>query len=194
MQNNKYSGQEGFTLIELLIVIAILAILATVAFVGIDPLARFADTRNAKRSTDTNQILSAIKLHQVDNKGNFLSTIQARYPSDGTFDGKAFMIGTGADGTPPKACVEDIVNTVMQNDYLDLTELSTGMGLNINGELAKISNGGYLSSVPMDVQNGGNASNTGYYIIKNENKSITIGACTPEQGTRSTNDAITATR
>ena len=60
---------KGFTLIELLIVIAIIAILAAVVFVSLDPLTRFQDARDARRWTDVDAVLSAMKLDQVDQGG-----------------------------------------------------------------------------------------------------------------------------
>ncbi|MCD4761647.1 type II secretion system GspH family protein, partial [bacterium] len=69
--------QQGFTLIELLIVIGVIAILAALAFVALNPLARFQDARNAERWSDVNAILGAIKLDQVDNGGTYNDVIVA---------------------------------------------------------------------------------------------------------------------
>jgi prepilin-type N-terminal cleavage/methylation domain-containing protein len=62
---NRKNFPSGFTLIELLLVIGIIAILSVVVFVSLDPAKRFRDTRDARRTTDVNSILSSI----VDNKG-----------------------------------------------------------------------------------------------------------------------------
>ena len=64
MKNNK-----GFTLIELLVVIAIMAILATVVFVALNPVQRFQDARNSRRTSDVDSILTAIHEYIVDNNG-----------------------------------------------------------------------------------------------------------------------------
>ncbi len=62
---------NGFTLVELLLVIGIIATLAVVVFVALNPAKRFADTRNARRTTDIENILSAVHQYYVDNKGAF---------------------------------------------------------------------------------------------------------------------------
>lgn len=67
--------KQGFTLIELLIVIAIIGILVAVIFVALDPATRFAQARDAVRQNDVGEILSAIKLYQVDHGGQHLETI-----------------------------------------------------------------------------------------------------------------------
>lgn len=168
--------QPGFTLIELLIVIAVLAILATVVFVGLDPLSRFQDTRNSKRSTDTNQILSAIKLSQVDNKGLLIESIE------GGEVGVYYMIGNNTvDCTT--ACVFPDVTT--NESCIDLSGL-------VNGGPGD-GKGGYLPSVPIDPKSG-TVANTGYYLYKNANKTITVGACNEEEGSGETTPDLSATR
>lgn len=61
---------DGFTLIELLVVIAIISILAVVVFVALDPVTRFADSRNSRRTADVNNILTAVHEYIVDNGGS----------------------------------------------------------------------------------------------------------------------------
>jgi prepilin-type N-terminal cleavage/methylation domain-containing protein len=68
-------SQKGFTLIELLVVVAIIAILAVTVFVALDPVKRFADSRNAHRWSDVNNILTAIHQYAVDNGGSLPSGI-----------------------------------------------------------------------------------------------------------------------
>lgn len=143
-------NKKGFTLIELLIVIAIIAILAGVVFVALDPLTRFQDSRDSRRWGDVTGMLSAIKINQVDNKGSYLASITALSNATNA------MIGTGADATGCTAASTTVV--------VDLTGLVTG---------------GYLASVPMD-PNAGTAAKTLYYLTKNANGTVKIGACTPE--------------
>lgn len=63
------SGEKdcGFTLIELLIVIVIIASLAVTIFVALNPVKRLADSRDARRRTDVESILTAIHEYFVDN-------------------------------------------------------------------------------------------------------------------------------
>ncbi|KKQ27664.1 MAG: hypothetical protein US42_C0007G0055 [Candidatus Magasanikbacteria bacterium GW2011_GWC2_37_14] len=144
-------NKKGFTLIELLIVIAIIAIIAGVVFVALDPLTRFQDSRDSRRWGDLTGILSAVKIHQVDNKGSYLGTIASL-----AADTPAMITsGAGSAGT----CT---ATTTLAS--VDLSGLATG---------------GYLSAVPMDPQ-GGSASSTLYYLIKRSNGTVTVGACAPE--------------
>jgi prepilin-type N-terminal cleavage/methylation domain-containing protein len=55
MRNNV---QKAFTLVELIVVITILAILGTIAFLSLQGYS--ADARNSKRSSDLNNIESAM--------------------------------------------------------------------------------------------------------------------------------------
>ncbi len=63
------SKRSGFTLIEILIVVGIIALLSTVVFVALDPVQRFADTRNSRRFSDVNNVLTAVHEYIVDNNG-----------------------------------------------------------------------------------------------------------------------------
>jgi prepilin-type N-terminal cleavage/methylation domain-containing protein len=83
---------NGFTLIELLIVVAIIAILAAAIYVALNPLKRFQDSRDSRRASDINSILSAVKINQIDNKGAFLASINALTV------GNIYMIGTTTTG------------------------------------------------------------------------------------------------
>ena len=89
---NNQNKRGGFTLIELLIVIAIIAIIAGVVFVALNPLKRFQDARDSRRAANISSILSAVKVHQIDNGGNYLAAIAA------TTAGSNYMIGTDAAG------------------------------------------------------------------------------------------------
>lgn len=60
--------QKGFTLLEVLVVVGILAILALVVFVAIDPVRQFAESRNARRWADVNNITTAIYRYIVTTK------------------------------------------------------------------------------------------------------------------------------
>lgn len=153
----------GFTLVELLIVIGVLAILASIVFVALNPLGRFENSRNARRWTDVTAILQAIKLHQVDNGGDYLSDI-----GDLSAD-LYYQIGAGSSCND--ACANPTV--VLQTDCIDLSELVDN---------------GYLPSIPID-PNDTNASEdeTRYYMVRLSTGSIIVGSCSEEQGT---NDSV----
>jgi hypothetical protein len=51
-------------------VIAIVAVLSTVVFVALDPVKRFADSRDSRRWSDVNSILTATHQYIVDNGGD----------------------------------------------------------------------------------------------------------------------------
>lgn len=149
--------KKGFTLIELLIVIAIIAILAGVVFVSLDPLTRFQDARDAARWTDVTAVLSAIKVDQVDNGGGYLTNVTALTA------GTNYMIGTASIGCNVSACSEVTASA----NCVNLTDLSTQ---------------GYLGNVPVSPNGAGTWSDslTGYYLSRNTNGSLTVGACDAE--------------
>ena len=166
--------ESGFTLIELLIVVAVLAILATVVFIGIDPVSKFQDTRNSKRKTDVAVILNAIKLYQVDQKGINDVTLTAATTS------KALLLATGiATSTAPAGVTCAGAGTLYGS--IPLTSV--------------VANGG-IASLPIDPQGasaGWTATSTGYYLVKNANGTVTVGACNVESGSDGTT-VINATR
>lgn len=162
--------KKGFTLIELLIVIAIIAIIAAVVFVALDPLTRFRDSRDAARWQDISALMSAIKVDQVDNGGNYITDIQTIL-EDPLLVGEVFMIGTAATGcildagtVPADHCETDADDTT---NCVDLTGLVTE---------------GYLGSVPVSPNGAGtwNATLTGYTLQVDSTGIITVRACEHE--------------
>ena len=161
---------SGFTLIELLIVIAIIAILAGVVFVSLNPLKRFQDARNASRWTDTTAILSAIKVDQVDNGGSYFTALNAAPPT--IYPARNYMIGTAVTGcsqsagVPLASCPSGATTT---DSCINLQELSDQ---------------GYLAKIPVSPNGTGtwDATLSGYYLSKNANGSVTVGACDAEGG------------
>lgn len=157
------NNERGFTLIELLIVIAIIAVLAAVVFVALNPGQRFIDARDARRQTDLENTAAALKTYEVDNEGAYPATVTAL-----TVD-LFYTIGTnGLTG-----CNTGCTAETTQNACVDLAELVTD---------------GYLGSVPMDPSSG-TAAKTDYYLSRNTNGTVTVGACDPEGG-----DPISVTR
>jgi prepilin-type N-terminal cleavage/methylation domain-containing protein len=154
---NKRTNNSGFTLIELLIVIAVIAILAAAVYVALDPEKRFKDSRDTRRVSDVNQLLSAIKVHQVDNKGKYLDKIEAMTA------GTTYMIGTANIGCNA-TCDTPVVLT---GSCVDLTGLATA---------------GYFGSAPISPNGSGtwSAGLTGYTLKRSANGIITAAACESE--------------
>lgn len=163
---NKIKQSKGFTLIELLIVIAVMAILMAVVFVALNPLARFEDTRNSRRWTDVNAIISAIKLHQVDNQGILLGNLATATSGD------YYLIGTSTSGC-------DTAITCLSGSGVNIGSSFQASCLSI----ADLETKGYLAKVPVDPTTANwDIGKTGYYVVKNANGSLTVGACGEEQG------------
>jgi type IV pilus assembly protein PilA len=97
--------QKGFTLMEILLVIGLLAVLAVVVFVALDPAKRFQDTRNARRTTDIQNILSAVHTYVNDQKGVFPAAVPAVETQIGT-DTTGCAIATGGCAAAATSCVD----------------------------------------------------------------------------------------
>ncbi len=151
---------KGFTLIELLVVIAIIAILAVVVFVALDPATRFADARDAVRENDVGEMLSAIKLSQVDNGGDYISSI------DSMATNAVYMIGVGSSG-----CDDN-------NGNCDANVDDDGLCVNLNDLVSN----GYLAEVPQSPAGEVTWSTTytGYTLKKSVQGIITVQACESE--------------
>ncbi|RLC38574.1 hypothetical protein DRH27_01940 [Candidatus Falkowbacteria bacterium] len=169
--NNGSRNNKGFTLIELLIVVAVIAILAAIVFVALDPLARFQDSRNARRWADVNSMLGAIKLDQVDNGGAYITTITAM--EDNTY----YQIGDAVTG-----CDDSCANpsVTLQPACVDI--------LGLIGE-------GYMAAIPIDPNATGKSdSETGYYLYKYDSGQLSVGSCHEELGSNSSVPPIEVSR
>jgi prepilin-type N-terminal cleavage/methylation domain-containing protein len=169
-------NSKGFTLIELLIVIAIIAIIAGVVFVALDPLKRFQDSRDARRWADTSNLLSAIKVSQVDNKGYYIPAIAADTASN-----TAFMIGTASGA-----------NCVISNCSISTKLTPTGNNC-INFAATELVTKGYLGAIPVSPSGVGSWSDalTGYvYYRASSTGAITIAACENEGKTNNPNGIL----
>lgn len=96
---------KAFTLVEILVVVALVAILAAITIIAINPGKNFADTRNAQRSADVAEILSAVTQYTSE-QGNAVADF-------GTIT--ACTSGSDAIGTD----AENInLATLLVDDYL----------------------------------------------------------------------------
>jgi len=167
--------RRAFTLIELLIVIGLIAILAGVVFVALDPLTRFRDARNSRRFADVSSMLTAIRVHQVDNKGPYTASVQNMATNQYRMIGSGGVAGCtiACNATTGADIITNVGAEVGSDDCVDL------------GELATL---GYLGSVPVSQGDPPGAPTewsslqSGYYINKLANNAITIGACDNEGG------------
>ena len=121
IKENSMRQQKGFTLMEILLVIGLLAVLAVVVFVALDPAKRFQDTRNARRTTDIQNILSAVHTYVNDTKGTFPAAITSTEK----------QIGTATTG-----CAVSTGGCAVAG-ATDCVDLSTALG-------------SYLKSIPID--------------------------------------------
>lgn len=144
----------GFTMVELLIVMAIMTTLTTLVFVSLDPITRFSEARNSRRTTDVNSVLTAVHEYVIDN--------------DGTLPGGA--TGIPVAPTPAKqlgSCASGgaTLCTGAQAACLDLS------GATLLGK--------YLKSMPTDPGSGTSAT-TGYSVQRDTNNIISVNACQAE--------------
>ena len=152
MKKVRFVSGKGFTLVELIIVIAIITILAAAIFVAIDPARRLNEARNARRQSDVANILDSIVKYQADNSGTHYSTVA------GLTAGNFYTIGTCATGGDTGCTAK-----TTQAACVDLSAIGTN----------------YLAAVPADPK-GGTAEKTDYYLMKDANGAITVGACDAE--------------
>lgn len=148
-------SKQGFTLIELLLVIAVISALAVTVFVALNPAQRLKDGRDARRTTDTENILSAIHTYIVDNKGALPAGLTAGMAEK--------QLGTATTGCTSATGGCAVAAT---GDCVDLTTPLTA----------------YLKSIPLD-PNGGTAALTKYSVIVDANGMVTVKACGTEGAT-----------
>ena len=153
------NNQKGFTLIELLIVVAIISVLAVTVFAALNPAKRLKDSKDARRATDIESILTAVHEAIVDNKGALPAGLTA-------------------------GMAEKQLGTVVTGCTLatgGCNAAATGDCVNLTTPLAK-----YLKTIPFDpdaVGVGGSAALSNYNIVVNSDGIVTVKACNAEGGT-----------
>lgn len=165
-------NQQGFTLIELLVVIAIVGILVAVIFVALDPATRFGQARDAVRQNDVQEILSSIKLYQVDNGGEHLASI------DALTAGSVYMAVNGAT----------MVTGCDDNNAACTTAVTADTSC---VDIAGLVTGGYMDEMPVsptgditwDDGSGATNEGSGYTISVDANGIVTVRSCENEQTT-----------
>lgn len=148
-----FHSKKGFTIVELLVVIAIMAVLALIVFASLNPKKRFMESRNAKRTSDVNSILSAIHLYLNDNGGTM--------PTGLTTTGTDFQLGTSGSG-----CTLTTGGCSAAAACINLASpLST-----------------YIASIPIDPTGGTTytAAKTGYAVAASATGIVTVKACGAE--------------
>lgn len=150
-----FSHKQGFTLVELLLVIGIIATLAVVVFVALDPAKRFADARDARRTSDVEAILSAVHQYVIDNKGAFPTGLTVDTEQGlGDVDSTECANFSGGCDAQNAACLDLLSNP--------------------DSNLSK-----YLKTMPFDPQSG-TAEDAGYTILRDSNGIVTVKACYAE--------------
>ena len=153
MKKYNLKSNKGFTLLEILLVVAAIGILAGIVIVALNPAKQLGDTRNAERRSDVNTILNAIHQYTIDNNGTLPSGIDSIYTS-------AQVLGTAGSGA-------------------DSTCTATTT-LAAAADLSSVLVPTYIVGIPTDPSTGTD-ENTDYYVDRDSNGRITVGACDPEQ-------------
>lgn len=142
---------EGFTLIELLVVIAIITTLAVVVFAALNPAQRLKDSKDARRTSDVDSILTAIHEYIVDNGG--------AYPTGLSEGMSETQLGTAATGCAVSTGGCSVAATACVDLATPLTP--------------------YLKEIPVDPATGSTAE-TNYSVVVDSNGLVTVRACGTE--------------
>lgn len=147
--------QLGFSFVELLLSVAILAGLAVTVAVALNPAQRFKDTRDARRGTNVDALLSGIHAYIVDNRGALPAGLSAGMAER--------QLGTAASG-----CAVSSGGCNATNDAC----------LDLSSPLAT-----YLKTIPIDPSLAVDSTRTGYSVIVDSNGIVTVKACLSEGST-----------
>lgn len=165
-----FKFKKGFTLIEILLVVAMISVLAVAVFVALNPAKRLIDSKNARRQSDVDTILSAVHQFIVDNRGVFPTNMPATNAESqlGTA-GSGCAIATGGCAVTAAACVDLMTGA---------TNLSS-----------------YLKTMPIDPTTSTyTAAETGYSIVRDTNGIVTVRACGSETPAGEATVTIVASR
>lgn len=165
--------QKGFTLIELLLVIGIIAVLAIVVFVALNPAQRFKDTRNARRASDVETILTAIHSSIVDNKGTLPSALATASA------GVDYQLGT-TGGCQLTSATQSPSCNVTTSGCLDLLSSAGAQNLAKYLQSVPVDPSGYAGNVSTTPDSSASATKTNYAVSVDANGIITVKACVTE--------------
>ncbi|MFZ2682311.1 MAG: type II secretion system protein [Patescibacteria group bacterium] len=145
---------QGFSRTDTTVVLGLIAIIAVILLATLNPAARFQEARDAKRWSDAENILEAIKQAQIENGGSYPASVA------NTAANKLYQIGTAESG-----CDTGCGDFVTEPTCVNLTDLV---------------NQGQLTEVPLAPGMYSDAM-TGYYLIRKLSGSLEVGACDPGQ-------------
>ena len=149
---------KGFTLIELLVAVTILSVLAIVVLVGLKPATRMADSRDARRAQDLNQILTGIHECTIDKKD-------------------AASMGTCLGSTTVNTTYEIVATGITSGCQATCTGATSGTScLPLDTTLAD-----YFVKLPADPTTQV-TGHTGYSITRKSNGMVILEACAAENG------------
>ncbi len=136
-------NNKGFTMIELLIVIAIIGALAVAVFVGLNPVQRLAQTRDAGRIQNVIQLGRALDAYAVGNSGLYV-TENATWATSLVTSGELTTVppDTTYSIAGMSACTENV-----ENDYCyNTTNGTTGGPVIVYAKLESTANNSRCAS------------------------------------------------
>lgn len=154
---------DAFTMLELVIVVTMILVLGTAVFIWIDPVERINDTKSAKRRDDINILSAAFVAYAQSHKGALP------------------VLG--------EITTEKKVLCATQSGLQLTCDASTEYCLKIDDPDFFNKN---ITNLPID-PNKSSDSDTGYYIRKDENNNIIIGACDATAGSVAERPQLRAT-